>query len=408
MKYDAWNRMVEVKADDGGSPGTLIATYRCDGLDHRIAKLIPHGENWDRTDVYYNNRWQSLEERYAENQADKDAPATATRCQFIWGIRYIHSPVLRDRDADGQSWNGLEERLYYCNDANFNVTALINTFGTVVERYTYDPYGKVTFRTADWGARTESAYDNDVLYTGQRLDTESGLYYFLMRYYHPTLGRLITREPIEARSNLYEYVSGRPTIARDPLGLFEFDPNQIEMLRIAMEEILPWAAEQLQESGEKAKEEKVKTQIKEWEKDPHYITTIAFPAPSSLPPAVGYGPIMEDTPCANAYMYSARARGDGTLYNYHAEKYYGDTLFGQILTVLATKGHPVPTYLKKSVEQDWGGVTMWIQKDPYCCKCSLFKPYIEDEISLFNDMRWRATPADKRLNRYAPPACFVE
>jgi len=35
--------------------------------------------------------------------------------------------------------------LYYCHDANFNVTALIDTGGTVVKRYTYHPYGKAYF-----------------------------------------------------------------------------------------------------------------------------------------------------------------------------------------------------------------------------------------------------------------------
>jgi YD repeat-containing protein len=30
------------------------------------------------------------------------------------------------------------------NDANMNVTALVDESGTVVERYAYDPYGRVT------------------------------------------------------------------------------------------------------------------------------------------------------------------------------------------------------------------------------------------------------------------------
>jgi YD repeat-containing protein len=29
--YDAWNRLVQVKADSGGQPGAVIATYQYDG-----------------------------------------------------------------------------------------------------------------------------------------------------------------------------------------------------------------------------------------------------------------------------------------------------------------------------------------------------------------------------------------
>jgi hypothetical protein len=36
------------------------------------------------------------------------------------------------------------ERFYVQQDANWNVTALIDTSGNVQERYIYDPYGTVT------------------------------------------------------------------------------------------------------------------------------------------------------------------------------------------------------------------------------------------------------------------------
>lgn len=66
--------------------------------------------------------------------------------QYVWSLRYIDAPVLRDRDADGDSEtgdlgvtdSGLEERLYYATDANMNVTLLVNTDGSVAERYVYD------------------------------------------------------------------------------------------------------------------------------------------------------------------------------------------------------------------------------------------------------------------------------
>ncbi|NLE38824.1 MAG: RHS repeat-associated core domain-containing protein, partial [Pirellulaceae bacterium] len=66
-----------------------------------------------------------------------------------------------------------------------------------------------------------SDYDWEYLYTGRRLDRESGLMYYRNRYYHTVFGRFVTRDPIgyEAGSmSLYEYVGSMPTGFVDPLG----------------------------------------------------------------------------------------------------------------------------------------------------------------------------------------------
>ena len=72
FKWDAWNRLCEVRADSNGSPGTpggLIASYRYDGRNYRIFKHVAGDAN---TDYYYNDSlglrslgeggWQCLEE----------------------------------------------------------------------------------------------------------------------------------------------------------------------------------------------------------------------------------------------------------------------------------------------------------------------------------------------------------
>jgi hypothetical protein len=71
------------------------------------------------TDYYYNESWQVLEER-----TDGDAATV----QWLWDARYIDAPVLRWRDADGDPQtdeNGLQETVYFCNDANMNLTAAV-------------------------------------------------------------------------------------------------------------------------------------------------------------------------------------------------------------------------------------------------------------------------------------------
>jgi len=154
--------------------------------------------------------------------------------QFVWDVRYVDAPVLRfhDGDTDGT----IDDTLYYTTDANMNVTALVDTDGTVVERYVYDAYGRVTFLAADWSLQENgdvdgiaSNYANTVLFAGYRFDSETGLYHVRHRMYHATLGRWIQRDPIGYGDGmgLYAYVAANPLASRDPHGLQAAPPPPI-------------------------------------------------------------------------------------------------------------------------------------------------------------------------------------
>jgi len=166
-------------------------------------------------DYYYNTAWQVVEER-------KDGSSDPL-AQYVWDIRYIDAPVLRWRD-DNLNGDFLDsnETLYYTQDANFNVTALVNTSGTVLERTMYDPYGKPTFYDANWANPSDSsAYANEVLFAGYRYDTETGLYHVRHRAHHPTLGRWMQRDPVgyDDGLHLYAYALTNPVLYIDPMGL---------------------------------------------------------------------------------------------------------------------------------------------------------------------------------------------
>jgi len=98
--------------------------------------------------------------------------------------------------------------------------------GEVVERYSYTAYGKTTFHNPDGSVKQEqsSSVGNPYYFTGRRLDSETGLYYYRARYYDVDLGRFIGRDPIGYKGgiNLYEYVGDSPTNRTDPSGLQYF------------------------------------------------------------------------------------------------------------------------------------------------------------------------------------------
>src|SRR5262249_17757440 len=137
-------------------------------------------------DLYYSRSWQVLEERVGSQ----------VQIQQVWSSVYMDALVERDRDADGNAANGLEERLYAQQDANWHVTALLNPWGGLVERSARAPFGQVTYLTANWTAQSSSAYLMVYLHQGGRYASAIGLYSFRNRDYSPTLGRWIQQDPM--------------------------------------------------------------------------------------------------------------------------------------------------------------------------------------------------------------------
>ncbi|MEM8672190.1 MAG: RHS repeat-associated core domain-containing protein, partial [Planctomycetota bacterium] len=206
-KFDAWNRLVSL---DSGT----AASYEYDGLNRRIKRV----ESSATTHFYYNEAWQCVEERSTES-------GTATK-QFLWGAKYVDELVLRDRDADANSVNGLEERFYVLRDKQRCVTALANESGIVQERFAYAAYGESAVLNSDLTSKSGgTSYDWEHRYTARRLDSTTELQLNRNRYYHPQLGRWCTRDPVGYEGSpfhLYQYVASSPLIATDPYGLYDW------------------------------------------------------------------------------------------------------------------------------------------------------------------------------------------
>jgi RHS repeat-associated protein len=221
LKYDAWNRMVKVTTGSGAGEQT-IAEYRYDGDNRRIVKTTYYeGEPVEIRHFYFSKDWQVLEERVGEE--------TVANVQYVWGLRYVDDLVLRDRDTSTPH-NGVDERHYALQDANWNVVAIAGySSGTsqweVQERYTYAAYGNAEYRApTSFALRTPKASTLGwtILYTGCNLDPETGLQINRNRYLHLDLGRFIVPDAVYSNphdGSLYCYVGDAPIDHVDPNGL---------------------------------------------------------------------------------------------------------------------------------------------------------------------------------------------
>ena len=86
---------------------------------------------------------------------------------------------------------------------NGNLSDYINASGTVVAHREYDAFGNTI------GATGSMVNDFNFWFSTKYLDQETGLYYYGYRYYSPTLGRWLSRDPLGDSAFLSQYSRGK-------------------------------------------------------------------------------------------------------------------------------------------------------------------------------------------------------
>ena len=187
----------------GTTQAGLVAALDAAGLNPSIARELAPRNAFSRA-------CRKLEERVG---------GTA-QVQYVWSPVYVDAQVLRDRDTDANG--SLDERLWVQQDANWNVTALVNGSGVVQERYAYDAYGAVTIYISAYIARGSSSHAQAYLFNGLHRDDITDLDGANNRWYSSVLSRWSCVDPILYQGmdeNLYRFVSNNPFEYTDPTGL---------------------------------------------------------------------------------------------------------------------------------------------------------------------------------------------
>jgi RHS repeat-associated protein len=130
---------------------------------------------------------------------------------------YVTDPVLSDSVASYTP--GISERRssttkFYHTDRLGTTERLTNTSQTTTDTRSYDAFGLLV--SSSGSTPTPFGFAGA---WGYQEDADSGLKLLGHRYYDPSTGRFLTRDPVQDGSNWYGYASNNPFSKVDPDGL---------------------------------------------------------------------------------------------------------------------------------------------------------------------------------------------
>ena len=126
---------------------------------------------------------------------------------YTYGLQRISEDQIVNN-----AWTGS----FYGYDGAGSVRQLTNSAGVVTDSYEYDAWGNLVNKTG--------TTPNNYLYRGEQYDPDLSLYYLRARYYNPSTGRFLSRDPeagkpIDPKSlHKYLYAGGDPVNRIDPSG----------------------------------------------------------------------------------------------------------------------------------------------------------------------------------------------
>ncbi|MBK9119046.1 MAG: RHS repeat-associated core domain-containing protein [Phycisphaerales bacterium] len=242
--WDAENRLVTVRPIEGTeAAGMSRVDFGYDSAWRRVRKTVTP---WDAN----TSNWASapsLDRKYLWSGwrllLETDVLASggeAVLRSFTWGLDLagLNGAVnsleqagtiggllaVREYDVSGGPSPADPVAYVYLYDANGNVGQVVDwshtasdPAGAIVAHYEYDPYGGVTKAAGSYAA------ENAWRFSTKQWDDEAGLGYWGYRYYSPSLGRWMSRDPIEEEGGygLYLYTHNAMPSKVDPLGLCE-------------------------------------------------------------------------------------------------------------------------------------------------------------------------------------------
>jgi RHS repeat-associated protein len=193
--YDGFNRLRKTETVKDSVRTT--AEYIYNGDDLRVSKTVKKSNNGYTAEVtnYLYDRQNVILETDASNNV---------KARYIKGINYIVKIDAANKES------------YFLFNGHGDVVQTVDKTGEVQNHYDYDIWGNPTL--------TVETSSNAIRYSGEFMDSETGLYYLRARYYDPYIGRFTTEDSYWGEDenplslNLYTYCENDPIRYTDPSG----------------------------------------------------------------------------------------------------------------------------------------------------------------------------------------------
>ncbi|RRK01340.1 RHS repeat-associated core domain-containing protein [Opitutaceae bacterium TAV4] len=214
FQWDAENRLRHAR-DFNITPnqGSQLVEFIYDYKNRRIGKNIQiyDGTIWqsDKGEIYVHDDNRVIAQ-YRSNNGTLQKQQT-----YAWGLD-LSATLDGAGNIGGLLSVTINDSSYYAtHDANGNISEYLNSNSEIEAHFQYDPFGQIV---------TQSGSNLDRFsyrFSSKYLDAETGIYYFTFRYYNPTNGRWLSRDPIEEVGGiaLYGFCENDPINRYDPYGL---------------------------------------------------------------------------------------------------------------------------------------------------------------------------------------------
>ena len=134
--------------------------------------------------LYDGNR--VIQERDTNNVPTVSYTRGADLSGSLEGAGGIGGLLARSSGYSGGNWTAHN---YYHADGNGNITYLVSSSRTLAASYRYDPFGNMISKSGPYSDA------NTYRFSSKELHSNSGLYYYLYRFYNPNWQRWINRDP---------------------------------------------------------------------------------------------------------------------------------------------------------------------------------------------------------------------
>lgn len=226
--YNSLNQLIKFQITETALGNIVLeSSYIYDVLGRRIKKSVIDYANLNDTVKTYSRMYvYDGENIISEHNAQGEVLITYSHDPRNWDLILSAKVTNAGVSAKVATSPGVYQ---FLRDNSGSVVAIVNSSGSILQKYTYRTFGEISSITTESGIDVSAQPIFRSLYTfsGREFDEESGLYYMRARYYDPKVGRFIQEDPFAGKRtyplsvvNRYTYANNSPVNFVDPSGAY--------------------------------------------------------------------------------------------------------------------------------------------------------------------------------------------